>query len=232
MTSMRRPPRALTSVSVVAVLVAGGVTGCSGGDGGGGTASSAAASGGASVTASSASAVPSAEAPQGTSWVETKASGLRFAVPEDWTVFDTASLTQNRDEALIKELTETFDMTEEQLAQTFEQMDLMVVGPPQDDFAPNVNVVRNLLTALPAGSAMAAELESVGATVGTPSEETTPLGPAVVVPYSLTSGSTDIKGRSVVVEGPDGFVTLSISHVSEDLADDVTSTILSTIGAS
>lgn len=232
MTSMRRPPRALTSVSVVAVLVAGGVTGCSEGDGGGGTASSTAASASASVTASSASAGPSAEAPQGTSWVETKASGLRFAVPEDWTVFDTASLTQDRDEALIKELTETFGMTEEQLAQTFEQMDLMVVGPPQDDFAPNVNVVRNLLTALPAGSAMAAELESVGATVGTPSEETTPLGPAVVVPYSLTSGSTDIKGRSVVVEGPDGFVTLSISHVSEDLADDVTSTILSTLGAS
>ena len=232
MTSMRRPPRALTSVSVVAVLVAGGVTGCSEGDGGGGTASSTAASASASLTASSASAGPSAEAPQGTSWVETRASGLRFAVPEDWSVFDTASLTQDRDEALIKELTETFGMTEEQLAQTFEQMDLMVVGPPQDDFAPNVNVVRNLLTALPAGSAMAAELESVGATVGTPSEETTPLGPAVVVPYSLTSGSTDIKGRSVVVEGPDGFVTLSISHVSEDLADDVTSTILSTIGAS
>ena len=43
-------------------------------------------------------------------------------------------------------------MNADQLAQVFGQLDLMVVGPPEQEFAPNVNVVANGLTELPAAN--------------------------------------------------------------------------------
>ena len=70
-----------------------------------------------------------------------------------------------------------------------------------------------------------------GATPGTPSDETTPVGPAILVPYSLTNGQLDIRGRSIVVGGPNGYVTITVSHVDEQAADAVADTLLSTLSA-
>lgn len=228
---MRRTVRLLTTVSTAAVLVAGGLAGCSGGSGS--DAGTSASGGGA--TASGAPASPSAgpaTAPAGTAFVETRTSGLKFALPQDWQVFDAKKITEGGDKALVKELAQTYNVTESQLTQIFGQMDLMVVGPTEKRFAPNVNVVANALTALPAASDLAAELGKVGAKTGTPRDATTPLGPAIVVPYSLTSGSNEVKGRSIVFKGPKGFVTVTVSHVDDARADQLASMILSTVGPS
>ena len=51
------------------------------------------------------------------------------------------------------------------------------------------------------------------------------------MPYSLTSNELDIKGRSIVVGGPNGFVTITVSHVDDEAADAVAATLLSTLSA-
>lgn len=235
---MRGTLRVLTSVTTAAVLAVGGLAGCSGdsGDSGGdGSSAAASASGTGSVTAPgpSGSTSPTAvAAPAGSTFVETDATGLRFAVPDDWTVFDAATITEPGNEALANELATTYGVDEAQLAEIFGQMDLMVVGPVEQEFAPNVNVVANGLTALPPATTLATELEKIGARTGTPRDETTPLGPAIVVPYRLSSGGNDVRGRSMVLEGPQGFVTVTVSHVDDDKADEIASSVLSTIGAS
>ncbi len=154
---------------------------------------------------------------------------MRFALPDDWKVFDPEAISSGKDKALLKELEKTFSMNADELAQVFGQLDLMVVGPPEQEFAPNVNVVANGLTALPAASDLATQLGKLGAKTGTPRDETTPLGPAIVVPYTLESGGHEVRGRSIVLEGPDGFVTVTVSHITEKGADAVTSSVLETI---
>lgn len=229
---MRGSTRGFVSVSVAAVLVAGGVTGCSGGgDGGASTPASGAASSGTAGTASGGAASPATspvETPAGTTFVEAKDSRLRFAVPEDWSVLDPSTLSTDPDSAIAKELEKTYQLSAEQLSQVFGQMQLMVVGPAEKSFAPNVNVVPNPLTALPPATDLAAELDKVGAKSGTPRDATTPLGPAIVVPYELQSGKNLVKGRSIVLEGPEGFVTITVSHITDEGADAVTANILST----
>ena len=230
---MARTPRTLTSLGLAAVLCVGALAGCSGQDDDATATPTTAPSTSASAGADSAAPSPSTSrppAPEGTQWVATASSGLRFAAPDDWKVFDTDTLTTDRDEGLIKELTQTYDVTEEQLGQIFASMDLVVIGPAQDGFAPNVNVVPNPLTALPEASELASELEKIGATAGTPRDVTTELGPAIVVPYSVASGTNEVKGRSIVLEGPDGFVTITVSDVTDEAAEDLTEQILSTVG--
>ena len=229
---MRGSTRGFVSVAVAAVLVVGGVAGCSGGgDSGASSPASGAASGGAAGTASGGSASPSAapvEAPAGTTFVEAKGSRLRFAVPQDWSVLDPSTLSTEPDSPIAKELEKTYQLSAEQLAQVFGQMQLMVVGPAERSFAPNVNVVPNPLTSLPAATDLAAELGKVGAKTGTPRDATTPLGPAIVVPYELQSGKNLVQGRSIVLKGPEGFVTITVSHITDKGADAVTDDILAT----
>ena len=232
---MRLTGRGVASVSMAAVLVAGGAAGCSGGSDGPGGGASATTSGGASIgtggTASGASASPTAppvEAPAGTTFVEGKSSGLRFAVPEDWKVLDPAALETDSDSALAKSLEKTYGVSADQLSKVFGAMDLVMMGPPEKSFAPNVNVVPNPLTALPTATDLASELDKIGAKTGTPRDATTPLGPAVVVPYELQSGANLVKGRSIVLKGPNGYVTITVSDVDAKAADAVTDDILAT----
>ena len=226
---MRRRTGVLTSVCAAALLVAGGLAGCGGG--GEDAVASSAASSGASASASASPSAGAASAPAGTKLVEGPDTGVRFALPDDWKVFDAKAISSGKDKALIKELEKTFSMNADQLAQVFGQLDLMVVGPPEQEFAPNVNIVANGLTTLPAASDLATQLEKLGAKTGTPRDETTPLGPAIVVPYTLSSGGHEVQGRSIVLEGPEGFVTVTVSHITEKGADAVTATVLKTITA-
>jgi hypothetical protein len=220
------------SVAVAALLVAGGAAGCSGGgDGGASTPASGGASSGTAGTASGASPSPTAspvEAPAGTTFVEAKGSGLRFAVPETWKVLDPSTLATDPESALAKSLEKTYGVSADQLSKVFGAMDLMVMGPPKTSFAPNVNVVPNPLTSLPKATDLAAELDKIGATTGTPRDATTPLGPAIVVPYELQSGANLVKGRSIVLKGPNGYVTITVSDVDAKTADAVTDDILAT----
>ena len=226
---MRRPMRILTSVSAAALLAVGGLAGCSGSDDPGATAS------GAASAASSAPASPSPAAsvalPAGSQWATATDSGLRFAVPDTWEPIDAETLASGGSNASVDQLLETMGVTREEFVASMQGMELMVMGPVESSFAPNVNVVPNALSELPPASNLASELDSIGATTGTPSDESTPLGPAILVPYSLTSNELDIKGRSIVVGGPNGFVTITVSHVDDEAADAVAATLLSTLSA-
>ncbi|MFL6151799.1 MAG: hypothetical protein ACJ72B_05390 [Ornithinibacter sp.] len=230
---MSRRTGVLTSVCAAAVLVAGGLAGCSSGGGSAAAPASAATSAQASASAPAPTSTPAsagtASAPAGTTWVQAKSSGLRFAVPDDWKVFDATAVTEGKNTAMVTELTRMYQVDEKQLAQMFGQMDVMVMGPVENRFAPNVNVVPNGLSTLPAASDLAAELEKLGATTGTPRDVSTALGPAILVPYELSSGGNQVKGRSIVVEGPNGFATVTVSHITDKGADAVTSSVLTSI---
>lgn len=169
--------------------------------------------------------------PAASVWATAADSGLRFAVPETWEPIDAETLTSGGSNAAVDQLLETMGVTREEFVASIQGMELMVMGPVESNFAPNVNVVPNALTELPPATNLASELTSIGATAGTPSEETTALGPAILVPYSLMSGELDIKGRSIVVGGPNGFVTITVSHVDDKAADAVAATLLSTLSA-
>lgn len=228
---MSRPLRVLTSVSAAVVLAVGGLAGCSGGDD-----PDAASPSGSTSAAGSAAVSPSAAAsvalPAGSEWATAADSGLRFAVPDTWEPIDAQSLASGESNASVDQLLETMGVTREEFVQSMAGMELMVMGPAESNFAPNVNVVPNALSELPPATNLASELGSIGATTGTPSDETTPLGPAIYVPYSLKSGELDIKGRSIVVGGPNGFVTITVSHVDDQAADAVAATVLSTLSPS
>ncbi|MFL6081029.1 MAG: hypothetical protein ACJ714_13965 [Ornithinibacter sp.] len=234
---MSRRSGVLTSVCAAAVLVAGGLAGCSSGGGSAAAPASAATSAQASASAPASPSAPAsapasagtASAPAGTTWVQAKSTGLRFAVPDDWKVFDATAVTEGKNKAMVTELTRMYQVDEKQLAQMFGQMDVMVMGPVENRFAPNVNVVPNGLSTLPAASDLAAELEKLGATTGTPRDVNTALGPAILVPYELSSGGNQVKGRSIVVEGPNGFATVTVSHITDKGADAVTSSVLTSI---
>lgn len=224
---MRGTTRVLTSVSAAVLLAVGGLAGCSGSDdpGAAGTSSSPAASSSAPAPAASV-ALPAASV-----WATATESGLRFAVPDTWEPIDAETLTSGGSNAAVDQLLETMGVTREEFVASMQGMELMVMGPVESNFAPNVNVVPNALSELPPATNLASELDSIGATTGTPSDETTPLGPAILVPYSLSSGDLDIKGRSIVVGGPNGFVTITVSHVDDKAADAVAATLLSTLSA-
>ncbi len=229
---MRGSLRVLVSASAAALVGLGALTGCSGGDTpaqeSGTTTSSTSPTGEATASASPSGSV---ELPADSRWVTATESGLRFAVPDDWTSIDAEKVLAGESNPSVDQLLKAMGVTQEQFAQGLKGMDLMVIGPVDGNFAPNVNVVPNVLSVLPPAANLAAELSSVGATPGTPSDETTPLGPATLVPYSLTNGQLDIKGRSIVVGGPNGFVTITVSHVDDKAADAVADTLLSTLGA-
>ncbi len=123
--------------------------------------------------------------PAGSEWATAADSGLRFAVPDTWEPIDAAALASGESNAAVDQLLETMGVTQEEFVQSMAGMELMVMGPAESNFAPNVNVVPNALSELPPAENLASELSSIGATTGTPSDETTPLGPAILVPYSL-----------------------------------------------
>ena len=231
---MRGSLRVLVSASAAALVGLGALTGCSGGDTPAqesGTTTSSTSPAGEATASASPSAAGSVELPADSRWVTATKSGLRFAVPDDWASIDAEKVLAGESNPGVDQLLETMGVTQEQFAQSLAGMDLMVMGPMDGTFAPNVNVVPNVLSELPPAANLASELSSVGATPGTPSDETTPLGPATLVPYSLTNGQLDIKGRSIVVGGPNGFVTITVSHVDDKAADAVADTLLSTLGA-
>lgn len=172
-----------------------------------------------------------AELPDGAQWAESSASKVRFAVPKTWSVVDATKLFESGDEAAIASAAKDLGLTADQLRQAAGQIDVLVTGPPVKQFAPNVNVVPNALTALPDESVLGAQLESIGAKVSPGATRPTPLGEAIVVPYTLKQGTTTVHGRSIVAPVADGFTTITISHVDTQAADTIADQVLATLQA-
>lgn len=170
-----------------------------------------------------------AQLPEGAQWAESSTAKVRFAVPKTWSVVDATKLFESGDEAKIAAAAKDLGLTADQLRQAAGQIDVLVTGPPVKEFAPNVNVVPNALTALPDESALAAELTTIGAQAGPGDTRPTPLGEAIVVPYTLKQGTTTVQGRSIVAPVAGGFTTITVSHVDTQAADTIADQVLATL---
>ncbi len=71
----------------------------------------------------------------------------------------------------------------------------------------------------------------MSATAGTARTATTPLGDAVVLPYTLPLAAYTVEGRAIVAEAPDGFISIAVSHTSAEEADALTEQVLSSLGS-
>lgn len=182
-----------------------------------------------SSTAPESPSTSAADLPEGAQWAESGASKVHFAVPKTWSVVDATQLFASGDEAKIAAAAKDLGLTADQLRQAAGKIDVLVTGPPVKQFAPNVNVVPNALTALPDESALGAELESIGAQVSPGETRATPLGEAIVVPYTLKQGTTTVHGRSIVAPVAEGFTTITISHVDTQAANTIADQVLATL---
>ena len=225
-------PRHASVLALAGVLALGGcgLTGTAGSD-----ASSSTASGSAgSTTAASASAAPTpsttAEPPAGAIWATSSGTGVRFAVPVEWSLIDPSALLEQGDPDALASAAESLGVSPDQMGEIANQVDLLVMGPPEGDFAPNVNVVPSPVAEMPGDAALKADLGSIGATVSGIRSSTTPLGAAKVASYRLVMGATTVHGRAIVAEIPDGFTTVTVSHVDDKGADAVTAQVLKTLG--
>lgn len=185
-----------------------------------------------SAPESPAAETPAAEAPalpEGSQWAESSTQGIRFAVPDTWKTVDATKTIAAGDEAAIESAASDMGLTADQLRQAAESIDIIIMGPVVDQFAPNVNVVPNTLSALPPLASLKAEAESVGAVVGEGSTIATPLGDAIVLPYVLELEAAAVQGRAIVAPVAGGFTSITVSHVTEEEADALTEQILTTL---
>jgi hypothetical protein len=210
-----------------------------GGCGLSGNGSTDASSGPASVSAGSTTAAAgspspspsdSSEPPVGAVWATATGTGVRFAVPEEWSVIDPSALLEQGDADALASAAESLGISPDQMKGVADQVDLLVMGPPEKDFAPNVNVVPNPVAEMPGDAALKADLGTIGAKVSDIRPATTPLGDAKVVSYRLPMGATTVRGRAIVAETPDGFTTITVSHVDDKDADAIAAQVLETLG--
>ncbi|MGL4177552.1 MAG: hypothetical protein ACRCSN_15915 [Dermatophilaceae bacterium] len=173
-----------------------------------------------------------AAAPSGYRVVESPGVRTRFAVPEAWTVVDVEEAIAGGDQKGLGVAAQSLGVTTEQFTQAAQSIDLMVIGPRKDDFSPSINTVPAPgLTELPRADQVSGELTGIGAKVGSAREETTAAGPALVVPYTLAVGAVTVHGRTVVVEGSGGVVTLTVSTADAGQSDDIAQAVLATLAA-
>ncbi|MGL5865607.1 MAG: hypothetical protein ACRCYX_06995 [Dermatophilaceae bacterium] len=207
------------TVLVLAVSLAGCSDDTSASDSGSGKGSA-----GASPSAAAAS------APDGFQLVEAPGVRTQFAVPDSWTVVDVQKAVAGGDQKGLAAAAESLDITAEQFTQAAQSIDLMVIGPRKNDFSPNVNAVpMPNVTEVPPAEKITGELAGIGAKVGTARKETTAAGATLVVPYTLALGTTTVQGRSVVVKGAGGVVTLTVSTADAGQSDEITRAILATL---
>jgi hypothetical protein len=152
-------------------------------------------------------------------------------VPDTWTVNDPAKVLAQGDKAAITKVAQALGLSADQFEAAAQGIELFVIGPAENGFSPNINVTPNSLSTMPSAAALASEMQSVGATVGTARTVKTPIGEAIVLPYTLPLGDLAIEGRAIVAETPDGFVSLAVSHPSAKEADALTEQVISSLGA-
>lgn len=172
---------------------------------------------------------PDPELPNGFQWAESSTQGIRFAVPGTWTAVDAKQIIGSGSEADIESAAQDMGLSVDQLRQAAEQIDIIVMGPAVDGFAPNINVVPTSLTELPTQEALAAEAESVGASVGQGSVREAPGGQAMVLPYVLELETANVQGRAIVAPVPGGFTSITVSHINAEDADALTDQILASL---
>lgn len=156
-------------------------------------------------------------------------SKVSFQVPDGWEgVNPSELLSSGKTPESVKDMAEAQGMDPDTyLRQISQSMDLMVIGPTKNNFADNVNVIRQ--PAMPSTSNQEAQLEQIGATVSGTKEVDTPLGTAQDTTYSLDAQGMTVHGRSLGVPTPDGAVAITVSSSDAAEADKVAQQILESI---
>jgi len=227
--------RAAGTAAATAAAVALALSGCGGSPS---TDATTAPAGGAASTSASASVSASASAspseatlPDGSQWVVAPKSGIRFPVPEDWRSMSFREVIDSGDKEAIDEAAKSMGVTPEQLDTIADQIEVIVFGPTIKGFAVNINAVPQPNTAMPSAAEATSQLQGIGGKVGKAKEGTTSLGKSLVVPYTLKVQDRTVQGRTLLIETDDGVATLTVSHVSGDEADKLTTSILDNVDA-
>lgn len=168
-------------------------------------------------------------AASGGSKVTATQSGVSFQVPDGWEGVDPQKLLNSGETPkALKDMAEAQGMEPDAFLQQISQsLDLMVVGPTKNDFADNVNVIRQ--PAMPSTAASKAQLEQIGASVSGTEKVDTALGAAQDTTYTLPAQGTTVHGRSLAVPTADGAVAITVSSSDAAEADKVATQILESI---
>lgn len=156
-------------------------------------------------------------------------SGVTFQVPQGWEgVNPSEVLGSGKTPQSIKDMAEAQGMDPDTFLQQISQsVDVMVVGPTKNNFADNVNVIKQ--PGMPSTATQEAQLEQIGATVSGTEQVDTPLGTAQDTTYTLPADGTTVQGRSLGVPTADGAVAITVSSTDAAEADKVATQILESI---
>ena len=143
-----------------------------------------------------ASLAPVADLPAGHKWVATAGHGVKFAVPEAWSMVDLSSFSDPAAKEALKPIAERLGKTIDEYIAELTANDLMIAGPEVNGYASLISVPKEeaqSLGDLPTQEQAQAALASVQATVTAVTPVTTALGPVHVIAYSTpgtAAGST------------------------------------------
>ncbi len=163
------------------------------------------------------------------STITASTSGVTFQVPQGWEgVNPSEVLSSGKTPQSIKDMAEAQGMDPDTFLQQISQsVDVMVVGPTKNNFADNVNVIKQ--PGMPSTATQEAQLEQIGATVSGTEQVDTPLGTAQDTTYTLPADGTTVQGRSLGVPTADGAVAITVSSTDAAEADKVATQILESI---
>ena len=161
--------------------------------------------------------------------------GVSFDVPAGWTDIDAADVAEARkDSPAMAELGDRAGLTPDQVRQLFEQVDLFLFSDDgaRQGFLDNINVIALDDSDLPGMAEVRLQLLQLDADIESVDQVATDLGDAIVADYRLPVGSTTVAGRSAMLAVEGGTVTVTVSALDPELADQLRDRVLTTLAAS
>lgn len=157
-------------------------------------------------------------------------AGVSFDLPDGWTSIDPNDVQDGSDEVpgAVEDLAESQGMDAATFLENIAQsVDIMLIGETQGDFTDNVNIIPSPGTMDKATAKTS--LAEGGATVESVEDMETDLGPGIDATYTMSTGGTEIHGRSLSFPTDDGVAIFTVSASSADTADEVATTIRDSI---
>lgn len=165
--------------------------------------------------------------PAGTQWVEVESEGIRFAVPESWSIVDPdgAEIRGRK----FEEIAGALGVSSAQARAMLEQVEIYVFSTSPGE---NINVIDSPLSEVPTPAAIRASFKSLSATVRKISPVDTDAGDGQVAYYELRTPDATLYGGSVFVGLDDAVANITVTARSEAKARRLTRQLLPTIEAS
>jgi hypothetical protein len=158
-------------------------------------------------------------------------SGLSFDVPSNYSDVDTDDLKDNTDDgSRYDEVTESLGITTEQFEQYLETVDLFLFSDEESagGFVDNINVIRQEGD-LPDDATLEQQFAAIGAKVADVAHTDSDLGDIADLTYTLSVQDADVAGRAILVPTDGGVVSITVSAVGRDAADEIGDRIVDTL---